>query len=101
MPWALRIKGWQPGLVRLSPVSSQDLWIPYFAVTTDISASAMRVHTDGECLLPGRTFPAGAEWLQGRRAPQTRQGTRGGLNKMTLLRARRLQGQWRRGQSGA
>ncbi|KAI4587809.1 hypothetical protein MJG53_005596 [Ovis ammon polii x Ovis aries] len=25
----------------------EDLWIPYFAVTTDISASAMRVHTDG------------------------------------------------------
>uniref|UniRef100_A0A4W2BS94 Patatin like phospholipase domain containing 7 n=1 Tax=Bos indicus x Bos taurus TaxID=30522 RepID=A0A4W2BS94_BOBOX len=25
----------------------EDLWIPYFAITTDISASAMRVHTDG------------------------------------------------------
>ncbi|XP_032117793.1 patatin-like phospholipase domain-containing protein 7 isoform X6 [Sapajus apella] len=25
----------------------EDLWIPYFAVTTDITASAMRVHTDG------------------------------------------------------
>ncbi|XP_052505382.1 patatin-like phospholipase domain-containing protein 7 isoform X3 [Budorcas taxicolor] len=25
----------------------EDLWVPYFAVTTDISASAMRVHTDG------------------------------------------------------
>lgn len=25
----------------------QDLWIPYFNITTDISASAMRVHTDG------------------------------------------------------
>ncbi|KAM7093557.1 patatin-like phospholipase domain-containing protein 7 [Molossus nigricans] len=25
----------------------EDLWIPYFTVTTDISASAMRVHTDG------------------------------------------------------
>nr|XP_054094317.1 patatin-like phospholipase domain-containing protein 7 isoform X5 [Callithrix jacchus] len=25
----------------------EDLWIPYFAITTDITASAMRVHTDG------------------------------------------------------
>ncbi|XP_044515593.1 patatin-like phospholipase domain-containing protein 7 [Gracilinanus agilis] len=25
----------------------EDLWIPYFVITTDISASAMRVHTDG------------------------------------------------------
>eukprot|EP00069_Balaena_mysticetus_P021848 bmy_13891T0 len=25
----------------------EDLWIPYFTVTTDITASAMRVHTDG------------------------------------------------------
>ncbi|XP_036095131.1 patatin-like phospholipase domain-containing protein 7 isoform X3 [Rousettus aegyptiacus] len=25
----------------------EDLWLPYFAITTDISASAMRVHTDG------------------------------------------------------
>uniref|UniRef100_A0A8C9P991 lysophospholipase n=1 Tax=Spermophilus dauricus TaxID=99837 RepID=A0A8C9P991_SPEDA len=25
----------------------EDLWLPYFAVTTDITASAMRVHTDG------------------------------------------------------
>ncbi|OXB66490.1 hypothetical protein ASZ78_011605, partial [Callipepla squamata] len=24
-----------------------DLWIPYFTITTDITASAMRVHTDG------------------------------------------------------
>lgn len=36
------------GEVRLSPVRPQDLWIPYFAITTDITASAMRVHTDGE-----------------------------------------------------
>ena len=31
----------------------EDLWIPYFCVTTDISASKMRVHTSGiyfECL---------------------------------------------------
>ncbi|XP_026542532.1 patatin-like phospholipase domain-containing protein 7 [Notechis scutatus] len=27
----------------------EDLWIPFFIITTDISASAMRVHTDG-CL---------------------------------------------------
>lgn len=26
----------------------QDLWIPYFNITTDITASAMRVHTDGQ-----------------------------------------------------
>uniref|UniRef100_A0A8C8SZ82 Patatin like phospholipase domain containing 7 n=1 Tax=Pelusios castaneus TaxID=367368 RepID=A0A8C8SZ82_9SAUR len=25
----------------------EDLWIPYFTITTDITASAMRVHTDG------------------------------------------------------
>jgi lysophospholipid hydrolase len=25
----------------------EDLWIPYFCVTTDISASKMRVHTSG------------------------------------------------------
>lgn len=31
----------------LSP--PQDLWIPYFTITTDITASAMRVHTDGLC----------------------------------------------------
>lgn len=29
----------------------QDLWIPYFNITTDISASAMRVHTDGRFAL--------------------------------------------------
>lgn len=40
----------------LSPaVPLQDLWIPYFTITTDITASAMRVHTDGEHLLLG--FP--------------------------------------------
>jgi lysophospholipid hydrolase len=26
----------------------EDLWIPYFCVTTDISASKMRVHTSGK-----------------------------------------------------
>lgn len=25
----------------------QDLWLPYFNITTDITASSMRVHTDG------------------------------------------------------
>uniref|UniRef100_A0A8D2LPP0 lysophospholipase n=1 Tax=Varanus komodoensis TaxID=61221 RepID=A0A8D2LPP0_VARKO len=28
----------------------EDLWIPYFTITTDITASAMRVHTDGKHL---------------------------------------------------
>ena len=27
----------------------QDLWLPYFNVTTDITSSAMRVHKDGAC----------------------------------------------------
>ncbi len=26
----------------------EDLWIPYFCITTDISASKMRVHTTGK-----------------------------------------------------
>ena len=26
----------------------EDLWIPYFCITTDISASKMRVHTNGQ-----------------------------------------------------
>lgn len=30
-------------------LSPQDLWLPYFNVTTDITASAMRVHKDGGC----------------------------------------------------
>lgn len=25
----------------------EDLWIPYFCVTTDISSSKMRIHTNG------------------------------------------------------
>lgn len=29
-------------------LSPQDLWLPYFNVTTDITASTMRVHTDGK-----------------------------------------------------
>lgn len=29
-------------------VQIEDLWIPYFCITTDISASKMRVHTTGK-----------------------------------------------------
>ncbi|NWX20513.1 PLPL6 esterase, partial [Aegotheles bennettii] len=32
----------------------EDLWLPYFNVTTDITASAMRVHTDGKSSLENR-----------------------------------------------
>lgn len=28
----------------------EDLWIPYFCITTDISSSKMRVHTNGDYL---------------------------------------------------
>lgn len=34
--------------VDVSLVIEQDLWIPYFNITTDITNSTMRVHTDGE-----------------------------------------------------
>lgn len=27
----------------------EDLWTPYFTLTTDITASCSRVHTNGEC----------------------------------------------------
>lgn len=37
----------------------QDLWIPYFTITTDITASAMRVHRDGEC---GMASPLKSAW---------------------------------------
>lgn len=30
-------------------VSIEDLWIPYFTLTTDITASCHRIHTNGEC----------------------------------------------------
>ncbi|KAK2087220.1 Neuropathy target esterase [Saguinus oedipus] len=33
----------------------EDLWLPYFNVTTDITASAMRVHKDGGCPRPARS----------------------------------------------
>lgn len=29
----------------------EDLWLPYFTITTDISASEMRIHTHGEYFL--------------------------------------------------
>ena len=32
----------------LLDVQIEDLWIPYFCITTDISASKMRVHTTGK-----------------------------------------------------
>lgn len=32
----------------LLDVQIEDLWIPYFCITTDISASKMRVHTSGK-----------------------------------------------------
>lgn len=32
----------------IKPLCPQDLWLPYFNVTTDITASAMRVHQDGK-----------------------------------------------------
>lgn len=44
------LKRFVPKSVLTSLLSSslQDLWLPYFNVTTDITASAMRVHQDGE-----------------------------------------------------
>lgn len=27
----------------------EDLWVPYFTVTTDITDSCMRIHTHGKC----------------------------------------------------
>lgn len=41
---------WGGSLISIPVVFNnlQDLWIPYFNITTDITASAMRVHTDGE-----------------------------------------------------
>lgn len=31
----------------LGETQIEDLWLPYFTVTTDISASEMRIHTHG------------------------------------------------------
>ncbi|KAF5929382.1 hypothetical protein HPG69_013678 [Diceros bicornis minor] len=41
---------------------AKDLWLPYFNVTTDITASAMRVHKDGGCPW---LAPQQAPWLRG------------------------------------
>ncbi|KAK2120850.1 hypothetical protein P7K49_002236 [Saguinus oedipus] len=43
----------------------EDLWIPYFAITTDITASAMRVHTDGEHSCRAGAASLGARCGQG------------------------------------
>lgn len=73
-PWAYRVRELAVREDVLSPVPPlQDLWIPYFTITTDITASAMRVHTDGEHLLlgcpliraqacTGHSPPLRAEW---------------------------------------
>ena len=57
-PYPLKPLGLQGrGGALLSPaLPLQDLWIPYFTITTDITASAMRVYTDGERLVLG--FPS-------------------------------------------
>lgn len=31
----------------------EDLWLPYFTVTTDITSSSMRLHTHGKCIFFG------------------------------------------------
>lgn len=48
-------------------LSPQDLWLPYFNVTTDITASAMRVHKDGGCpqLAPRQPLWLCGEGVQG------------------------------------
>ena len=43
----------------------EDLWIPAFAITTDISASAMRVHTDGGCLRRVQALPGHSSSREG------------------------------------
>lgn len=45
----------------------QDLWIPYFNITTDITASTMRVHTDGRCSIFPFAFKQSCTvvWLKG------------------------------------
>ena len=40
----------------LLDVQIEDLWIPYFCITTDISASKMRVHTSGKMLVALRMY---------------------------------------------
>ena len=34
----------------------EDLWIPYFCITTDISSSRIRVHTNGDLFSPLFSF---------------------------------------------
>lgn len=41
-------------------VSIEDLWIPYFTLTTDITASCHRIHTNGESLVSRRLSAAAA-----------------------------------------
>ena len=41
---------WAYVMFRCNFLCMQDLWIPYFNITTDITASAMRVHTDGKII---------------------------------------------------
>lgn len=76
LPPAPPAQGWVPAAREdgpLSPVPPQDLWIPYFVITTDISASTMRVHTDGE-RPPGSGLPSACPH-SGRSSP--RQGASG------------------------
>jgi len=35
----------------------EDLWLPYFTVTTDITSSSMRLHTHGKCVFLLFFFP--------------------------------------------
>lgn len=46
-------KGFNETIVEtFGDVYIEDLWIPYFTLTTDISASSSRIHTNGKkCLL--------------------------------------------------
>ncbi len=36
----------------------EDLWLPYFTVTTDITSSSMRLHTHGKCVFLLFFFPS-------------------------------------------
>ena len=55
----------------LGDAQIEDLWLPYFTLTTDITDSAMRVHTHGEAGWdgarwgiggPGPTYPPSSCW---------------------------------------
>ena len=41
----------------LGDAQIEDLWLPYFTLTTDITDSAMRVHTHGLCSGEGEYRP--------------------------------------------